>query len=318
MFQLKTLFYLGDTPVYAYGVAVALIAGACMLWLSQRAKGKLKPGTTSAFALYALVLGLLLGRIVYCVVKATNVFYDEMGDFAFGGFFRIDRGGMSFAGVMLGCVAALFLCAWQTRQSAAALMDWIAPVAALMIALCRSVEPLSRQGFGMPLSDSAFFPFALMNENEEMVLAVCLIEAILAFAVLGALLFLAKKPHRTGDIGLYFFILLGASHIIPESFRSDGTLYIFTFARVTQIALAFMLCVPEIMLGVRAAKRGGVTRALILEWVLTALGVVLCIGGEFALDKSNLPKLLVYAVMFATLCGMVFLILRRLRKEALQ
>ena len=50
--------------------------------------------------------------------------------------------------------------------------------------------------------------------------------------------------------------------------------------------------------------------------MLLLLGVGVCIGAEFALDKTNLPNTLVYAVMLAALLGMGFLTVHRVMKEA--
>ena len=44
-------------------------------------------------------------------------------------------------------------------------------------------------------------------------------------------------------------------------------------------------------------------------------GIVLCIGTIFALDKTNIPDIYVYLVMVVSLCLMVFLTCRRIRKE---
>jgi hypothetical protein len=45
------------------------------------------------------------------------------------------------------------------------------------------------------------------------------------------------------------------------------------------------------------------------------LGVIVCIGAEFALDKTNLPDVLVYTVMAAALIGIAVLICLRIKKE---
>jgi hypothetical protein len=47
-----------------------------------------------------------------------------------------------------------------------------------------------------------------------------------------------------------------------------------------------------------------------LQFLLLLLGAGICIGAEFALDKTNLSHVLIYAVMIAALAGMAALILR--------
>ena len=66
---------------------------------------------------------------------------------------------------------------------------------------------------------------------------------------------------------------------------------------------------------VKGLKAGLGQKAFIAELALMLLGLILCVGTIFALDKTNLPKLLVYAVMFAVLAALTYLTGRRIHKE---
>jgi prolipoprotein diacylglyceryltransferase len=209
------------------------------------------------------------------------------------------------------------LCAGITHQKAGAVLDSAAPFGALLIAIARFAQPLLGQGYGDLVESPAlcFYPLALQNEWGEWSLAVCNMEGILSLALFFVLIGLGRKTKRAGTLSLYFLTLFCASQIVPQSLRSDDVLFIFIFARVTQIGYMVLLLGAAACAGARTVKRAGVTGRLIGEWMLVALGVIICIGAEFALDKTNLPDVLVYAVMVAALASMAALILRRIKKE---
>ena len=281
--------------------------------------------TRSAAALYCLlsgVLGLLLGRLIFCLVRMDTLFYDEMGEYlGLAPFFDPILVSVNVSGVMLGMILAALLCRLLTGKNAAAYLDQAALPALSFFALMRFIEPLSSQGYGIPLEDSifAFFPLANYNDwNEAWMLNVSFIEGVLAVLVILALILLKKKIRKPGTLTLYAATLLAATQIIPESLRCDDVLYIFIFARVTHIGLAAMLFICLLIPLLQGKKAGLGQKAFWAEIGLMLLGIILCIASIFALDKTNLPKLLVYAMLFATLVGLTILNFRRIHKEDLR
>lgn len=278
----------------------------------------LKRGGMLLCALLSGVLGLFLGRAVYCAVRADTLFYGAMGEFlGLAPFFDPALGGVSVVGAMLGVLIAAPLCAGIARGKAADYADAAALPAILYLAYMRLIEPLSRQGYGTILENPllCFAPLARTNAWGDWFLSVSFLEAVLALALAVALVFIGRKTRRSGSLALYAAALLSASQMIPESFRCDDVLYIFIFARVTQIGYAALLCGAMAAALARGRRRGLSRASLSAEGGLMGLGVLLCIGAEFALDKTNLPKALVYAVMLAALLAMAFLCCRRIRKE---
>ena len=110
-------------------------------------------------------------------------------------------------------------------------------------------------------------------------------------------------------------VLLCLSQILPEALRRDNVLYVLIFARVTHLGLAFTIGLTLIRLLVQGAKQGLDARSIILVIIGLAAGIGLCIATIFALDKTNLPKLLVYAAMLVSLVELGFVNFRRIRKE---
>ncbi|MBR5111246.1 MAG: prolipoprotein diacylglyceryl transferase [Clostridia bacterium] len=322
MMEIKTVSLFGG-EITLYGILMilaCLLAGAGLILLSGR-KGIKRP-SAAVYCLLAAALGLLLGRLIYCAVRFDRVFYDAMGDFmGFLPFFDVRVGSLNIGGVMLGCILAAPLAARIGKGKAAGYLDCaVFPGLSLFIAE-RLAEPLVGKGYGVYLYDAsfAFYPLAMQTYMDEYALSVCFIEAVLAAALIFALTALAKKRLQTGQLFLCALTLFCACQIMPESLRHDDVLFIFIFARVTQICYALMLAGAQIAALARARRNGLGFRQAVTEFLLLLAGAGICIGAEFALDKTNLSHTLIYTVMIAVLAGMAALVLRRiLRKEAAQ
>lgn len=306
-------------PVTLYALvaaAAALLCGGWMLRLAPR--HELRPRAAALYFFLAALLALALGRGIYCAVRWEWLFLDEMGNFAgFAPFFDTANGGASVVGVLAGCLLAAPLTAALTKKKAAQYLDCAALPGLLLFALLRLAEPLAGQGYGDLLLSPAlcFFPLALLNDMGDYSLSVCFIEGVLALLLFLALLTARKKVHKSGSLALYALTLLCACQIMPESLRRDDVLFVFIFARVTQIGYAVLLCGAMALALLRGARRGLGKKQMLGESGLMLLGVALCIGAEFALDKTNLSDILVYAVMIAALLAMACLVCRRIHKE---
>ena len=298
----------GEISLYGLAMTVGCLAAAAWLIALARRK-RIKTGAAAVYCLLCGALGLLLGRAVYCAVRFDRMFYDEMGDFSgLMPFFDFRSGSVNIGGVMLGCILAAPLAAKLCGGKAAEYLDsFVFPGLAVFV-LERLLEPLAGHGYGVFLYDSplAAFPFALETYMEEYAVAVCFLEALLALILMAALVFLKQKCKRSGQLFLSALALFCASQIMPESLRHDDVLFIFIFARVTQIFYALMLAGALIA----ALWKRVPPKKAALEFLLLLLGAGVCIGAEFALDKTNLSHGLIYAVMIVTLAGMAALILR--------
>ena len=298
----------GEISLYGLAMAAGCLAAAAWLMASARRKG-IKTGAAAIYCLLCGALGLLLGRAVYCAVRFDRMFYDEMGDFSgLLPFFIFRSGSVNIGGVMLGCILAAPLAAKLCGGKAAEYLDGFVFPGLAVFVLERLLEPLAGHGYGVFLYDSplARYPFALETYMEEYAVAVCFLEALLALILMATLVFLKKKCERSGQLFLCALALFCASQIMPESLRHDDVLFIFIFARVTQIFYALMLAGALIA----ALWKRVPPKKAALEFLLLLLGAGVCIGAEFALDKTNLSHLLIYAVMIVTLAGMAALILR--------
>ncbi len=310
---------LGGASVTLY----ALLAAAgfvCAALLSRFILPKRGPnrGQRLLFAAVAGIFSLGLGRLIFCLVRFDSLFFDEMGHaLGIAPFFDTALGGVSMVGALLGLPLAALLCGAVTKKKAADYLDIAALPALGYFCFMRAIEPLCGQGYGDYLENSpfAFPPLAIVTEWGDAFVAVCWIEAILALIVLVALIFAGRKTRRPGTISLYAAALLPACQVLPECLRCDDALYIFIFARVTHIGYAFLLFFALLLPLIGGSKKGLAPWKAAVEITVMLLGLGLCIGTIFALDKTNLPKLLVYAVMALDMAGLAFLACRRIYKE---
>lgn len=314
------LFPESPSPLPAYWLGLLLAFLACGLWflLSVR-KGGLKKGAAPAFLALALLLALLLGRAIFVLVRYETIFFDEMGEYVgLKHFFLPAAHGFSVAGVFLGALLAGFITARAFGIPAFAVFDRAAAPAALLFTLARLMEPLSGQGYGVQVTPPfpQFLPFSLDIGLGERLLSASFLSALLAFAVFLVLLLQRGPLKNAGFPTVFLLVFLTVPQIFPDSLRRDDALFIFVFARVSQIGFMLIFAGTALYVLLRSAARGAPRTGLIMQGLATLLLIGVCIGCEFALDKTNLPKAAVYLVLVLALGLMAFLTWRRMAKTA--
>ena len=294
-------------PTAHYGLAVAASALAAVLLLRGLRIADVKKryaGTKDGpigviykvdhldLALAALPAALIGARLAYCLSR-FSFYFVEMGPLSV---LRVWEGGCMLYGAALGALLAGALVAKRRGASVAATLDEMAAPGMLAVMICRMGEWGTGEGVGMWIESEALMrlPFAVMNEYEEWQLAVFLFEAVAALVIL---LVLLRAEQRNGEKILSALLLYACCQVVLESMRMDSCLKI-GFVRISQVISALVI------LGVtclRAYRIGGKQLAL-----RRALPVALCaaaIGGiEWALDKTPVSNILLYAVMIA-LCA---------------
>ena len=292
-----------DMLLYAILMAV-FAAGMTVLAAFLGKKHGAKPAGMLLYGVIAAALGMFLGRAVYCAVCWYEIFFDYMGDFAgVSTFFDPELGGVNVMGVAAGLLLAAPVAAGFTKGKTANYLDAAAIPALGMYILARVVEPLTGQGYG---------------DFMEMYVDVCYVEAILTAIVLGVVIWLSKKVRKPGTLAQYALVLWALVQIFPESLRCDNVLYVLVFARVTHLGLACTVGFALLRLLWQGAKHGLSKKEIVLDVLGLAAGIGLCIGMIFALDKTNWPKLAVYAGLLLALVELGFVVCRRIAKEDLQ
>ena len=202
---------------------------------------------------------------------------------------------------MLGAALGIWLYGRVTRRSPGKLADVAAPGAALALCVIRLGDYFTGQGLGHYVEEEALqrFPFAVQNLYEDWQQPVFLFEALAALVICLVLLG-SREARRPGALGERLLLLLGATQIFLESHREDECIR-FGFVRFTQVAAIVIIAAVfayRLVLRVRSRGWSGGTVARMVVFVLM---IALCVGIEFALDKSSINNHLLYAVMAAGL-----------------
>ncbi len=285
-----------------YAILMAVFAiGMTALGMFLGKKRGLKPAGLCLYGILAAALGMLIGRGIHCAVCWYEVFFDPMGDFlGVKAFFDPASGGVNVMGLVCGVLLAAPIAAAIMKEKTAAYLDAAVIPALGMYILGRVIEPLTGQGYG---------------DFMEMYVDVCYLEAALTAVVLGVVLWLGKRVRREGTLAQYALVLWALTQIFPESLRCDNVLYVLVFARVTHLGLAFTVGLTLLRLLWQGAKHGLSKKEIILDVLGLAAGIGLCIGMIFALDKTNWPKLAVYAGLLLALAELGYVVCRRIAKE---
>ncbi len=288
-------------PIYGYSIILCLsiIAGLSLTALSQR-KRNLPKDTALRYGLWALPLAVAGARIFYCLVRLDYVLYEQ--DWTF--IFSLWKGGFALYGALLGSYLAALLFSKAAKLKAADVLDCIAPGAALVIAGARFAEAFTTQGVGRLVEAESlqFFPFAVQNTYGDWVMPIFFYEGLAALLIcLTVYKHLKRKNEKAGNTALLFLLLFGASQVLLESMREDDFLR-WGFVKVSQLmSIGLVLTVASIFGARVIAKKKAAPLLTAAGFLTLAAGVGACVFIEFALDKSSIPNMYLYAAMTAVL-----------------
>ncbi len=282
-----------DRPMSLYALSIwigCLVGAGLFLWEGR----KLKKNALILTLLLGTALGLLCARAYY--VLARFDLFDEIGWENF--FTTADEELMAWGtamgaafwgaagGVCLGALAAAKL----TGVKVSALLDALAPSAALAIALSRFGEYSIGEGIGPDVEAEGlfFFPLAVVNEWEEWKFAVFMLEGVFGLVIF-LLLMTRGRGLRDGYRARMFLILYSSAQILTEALRRDNFLR-WLFVRVSQLASAVVLLGLLIFGILRWARKKPEERMpkkqVVLCCVLFGMMVFAVVALEFAVDKS--------------------------------
>ena len=301
-----TLFYLFGRPVTLFSLCIALaVAVGLFLIYREQKKSGLRADTTEIFALLAIPLGLLGGRIVYCLSNLSM--YLEFGAVRM---LKLWEGGYAMLGILPGVALAANLTGKITHQPVAQILDMVAAPGALIIALCRFSEWASGQGTALTEVEIPFFqrfPFAVYDAEWEIWFwAVFMLEGVAAWII--ALVLQSKRFSQTpGSRAKMFVILLSCSQMFLEMLRREGDALVLNpwFIRITQVG-ALVILVAVMVSAFAQWKRfendkrmsGG---KMAVYWLIFLACAGINIWMQFAVQKSaDLPVWACYAIMGIT------------------
>ena len=305
---LVPVFRLFGMPVYPYALCIALGAAVALVMALLRARRTGLPAAAVLnFALLGIPLAACCGRVAFCLCRFVDVL-----DFGVGYIFRLDYGGFSLMGVVVGLLIAAFLTRLISRVPLAQLLDTVVPGLLIALAFGRFGEGSTMNGTGPEVTVAALqlFPLARTGLYGDATFAINMAEGLTAFIAGVYTQAMAAKPRgRTAGTGV---LIACAGQILWESTRRDEVLTI-SFVRYVMVFSALVLLVI-LLLSLHRLDWPFGGKALVIAGFF--LGVAVCGVMEFFIDGKiwqNVPIWLCYLCDTLAVCGMAYLCLRTLR-----
>ncbi len=227
----RVLFHVGPFTVYFFGLmtAVGILAG---IWLAVR-EGKrkgLSPENILDFALYAVIAGLIGARLVFVLFDLEFYLANPVE------ILRVNEGGLSIHGAILGgTLAALWFCRGR-KLSFWRLGDTVAPSLALGEAIAR----VGCDIYGAPTSAPWGIPIGAQRYHN-----IPLYTTVALSAVFAILWLRRRRARYDGEILLWFLALYSVARFIIEYFRVSvsflGLMTVAQFISLVIIAVALGL-----------------------------------------------------------------------------
>ncbi len=237
---------LGPVKVHWYGLAY--LAGLAFAWWLA-ARRSARPGSAVKreqvddlifFAALGVVLG---GRIGYALFYGA----DKLAEDPLW-LLRVWQGGMSFHGGFLGVIVAMYLFARRRAIPFGALLDFIAPLVPLGLALGRLGNFIGQELWGRPTD----VPWAMVFPRDPLQLArhpsqlyQFALEGLLLFAIL---MWYSSRPRPTLAVAGLFSLGYGCLRFIAEFFREPDAH--IGFQALGWMTRGQLLCLPMILLGI--------------------------------------------------------------------
>lgn len=325
MFEdVQSFRFLGLT-VYTYGLLVSLGAALWIVLSLLLAKKKKLPGDAVLLAAaLAIPLGLVFGRLVFCLVN-LGYFLEQIGQPAAMLYFW--DGGFSMMGALMGVSLAAVIAAKVKRVRLGSMMDLMAVSAGAFIAMARLGEIYTALGRGRSIEAEWMrqSPFFGIQEtwSDDVFQAVFRYEAAAAVLLLVVMvvLFLGKKAEaaKPGDLALVFITLFGSAQVVLESLRDDRHM-LLGFVRASQIISILLPVAAIAVFSIRVIRREGMRGWVIAAWLVAAAAIVLAVVKEFAVDTSDslTREYLMMSFAMAVLAAVALLLWKRAKRNQLQ
>jgi phosphatidylglycerol:prolipoprotein diacylglycerol transferase len=242
-------------PIAIRWYALGYISGIVLGWIYARAlikNTRLWDGPAPItlldmddFILWVTIGIIVGGRTGYVLFYNLPFFIQHPGEI-----FELWKGGMSFHGGFLGCVAAVMLFCWKRNLPTLSLGDITCGVAPIGIFLVRLTNFINGELWGRPADSSV--PWAMVFPNggplprHPSQLYEAGLEGILLFTILAVMIRLGAL-RRPGLILGSFIAIYALARIAGEFFREPDAQLGFLWGGLT---MGMLLSVPMIIAGV--------------------------------------------------------------------
>jgi len=249
----RICFQLGLFNFYWYGLLIvtAIIIGF-YLTLKLAEKKNIKKEASIDLFLYLIIFGFLGARIYHVLSEFSYYLANPLE------ILKVWQGGLGIFGTILAGLAVLFLYSRKAKISFLVLADLFTPALILGQAIGRWGNWFNQELYGKPTNLPWGIPIGLDNrltgfENYQYFHPVFLYESIWNFLVFVVLIFLIKKPRKSGLIFALYLILYSFGRFFIEFLKIDPQ-PIFLGLRLAQIVAILMLLVGLVILLKRNSK----------------------------------------------------------------
>ena len=273
---------------FGFFVMLGMAAAAAVIGFLSWAK-QCEKGTAPALVFLNILLGALGGRIGFCLMN------QELGSLMpLSSWWKITGGGWSMSGAVAGAMLAGWMTARITKQKAGKILDITACALPLFMAMERTGEGcIPEFDYSRELSTEFLKgTFLIFSDDYGSYLATWKIAGIVMLILFPILIFDVIRSRRDGDTCELFLMLFGGCSILLESLRYDRFLSI-SFVGLEQVLAAVFLGIGVFTAAGQAGKKRKKTAAAAVLSVFVVIGIA--VGLEFALDRTTINKILIYA-----------------------
>jgi phosphatidylglycerol:prolipoprotein diacylglycerol transferase len=237
---------LGPVKIHWYGLTY--LAGLAFAWWLAARRSQVPGAAVQREQVDDLIffgaLGVVLGgRIGYALFYGGDKLADDPT-----WLLRVWQGGMSFHGGMLGVMVAMYLFARSRQIAIGALLDFVAPLVPVGLALGRLGNFIGQELWGRP----GDVPWAMVFPQDPLQLArhpsqlyQFALEGLLLFFIL---LWFSSRPRPTWAVSGVFSLGYGCLRFVAEFFREPDQH--IGFEALGWVTRGQLLCLPMIALGI--------------------------------------------------------------------
>ncbi len=200
---------------------------------------------------FAIISGFLCSRLSYVLLNDTlYMSFGEKWIFTDGGYMLYG----AFAG---GAVALCLWCVFMKKKRLfVAIMDMLAPGAAIAIAIGRCGSAFYEECYGLYIENVRFqsLPFSVyVSSLDSWCMAVFVYEAVMCLFIALAVLVAERIYAKRGAAIFHFITLYAGGRAFLESLRMDSVYY--GFVRISQVVSLIILIVLFATFSVKSAKK---------------------------------------------------------------
>ncbi|MHB8061852.1 MAG: prolipoprotein diacylglyceryl transferase [Ruminiclostridium sp.] len=231
----RIAFKVFNTPIYWYGVIIALAFLVCVLWaMKDSKKFDIVPETVIDLMLFAGPAAIICARI-YFVIFSWGNYKNNLKEIFF-----IRDGGLAVLGGVIGGIVTAYFVARYKKIPTTKFFDFFVPYLALGQAIGRWGNFFNQEAFGtntsLPWGMTSPATKDYLSRSAQQLLDVngitvypdlpvhptFLYESILCIAIFALLLWMRKKKKFDGEVFCLYFVTYGLGRAFIEGLRTDS------------------------------------------------------------------------------------------------